>query len=103
MKQYKDNLEFVIGELKKRPEALKVIYRMLDFEKRYMLPVTICFPNVEKTSDINEVLENWKSKNPQELNRIELLWSKSGLSKDRNGNFKRCPNSFFINNMNKIY
>ena len=58
MEKNQEELEFVVSELKKRPSALSAIHRMLDFEKRYMVPVVIQFPSIEKSSDVNEVLEN---------------------------------------------
>ncbi len=101
--KHQNKINFIIDELNNRPDAVDVICRMLDFEKRYILPVSIHFPGIERTLNIDEVLENWKSENPQALSEIELLWSKSELSTDRKGNKKECPNGFVIKNIRLSY
>jgi len=95
MEKNQEELEFVVSELKKRPSALSAIHRMLDFEKRYMVPVVIQFPSIEKSSDVNEVLENWKIENPEEFNKIKKLWEKCGIGE--------CTDHFVIDNIKQSY
>ncbi len=42
--KHQNKINFIIDELNNRPDAVDVICRMLDFEKRYILPVSIHFP-----------------------------------------------------------
>ncbi len=67
---HQHKINFVIDELNNRPDALTVICRMLDFEKRYLLPVRIKFPSIEKTLNVDDVLDNWKRDHPKELKAI---------------------------------
>ncbi len=100
---HQHKINFVIDELNNRPDALEVICRMLDFEKRYLLPVRIKFPSVEKTLNIDDVLDNWKTDHPKELKAIKLLWRDSEFSTDRHGNEKECLDGFVIKHIKQSY
>jgi hypothetical protein len=100
---HQHKINFVIDELNNRPDALTVICRMLDFEKRYMLPVRIKFPSIEKTLNVDDVLDNWKRDHPEEFKAIKLLWRDSEFSTDRHGNEKECLDEFVIKHIKQSY